>query len=449
MSFLGFGTQRNTTQDRLYKYWRFRMMLSMMVGYAAFYFLRTNLSFAMPQMEADLGFSKDQLGTIVSVFGIIYGFGKFISGIIGDRSKSRTFISVGLLLAAISNILMGTASSLWLLLAVWALNSCCQSTGAPSCAKMLAHWFSSKEIGTYWAVWSSSQQIGAAIVGVTLPYLLVAHSWRFAFWVPGVLCAFVAAFIYWGLRDSPEAVDLPKVEVFEGLSTKDDDECAHMTSFQILVKRVLRSKMVWAMCPANFFIYFVRMGLFYWAPMFLVQLKGCSPILSGRLVTIFNIAGAFGAVAAGVLSDRFFKGRRGRAGFLYMIGLSLSMLAILKMPVGMGWVSSELLPSIVMFLIGFFVAGPQTMVGVAAVDIASKRAAGSASGLTGLFGYIGMTCSGKGVAYVAGSSYGWNGALTILLIASCAGAICFLFTWNARSRSLESVAPVKQVGKAA
>ncbi|MDR1907740.1 MAG: MFS transporter, partial [Holosporales bacterium] len=285
------------------------MMFSMMVAYAAFYFIRQNLSFAMIGMEANLGFSKEQLGYIVSTFSVIYGFGKFISGIFGDRSKSRTFISVGLLLAAVANICMGMASSLWLLLLVWALNSCCQSTGAPSCAKMLAHWFSPKEIGTCWAVWSSSQQIGSAIISIVLPIVVAIYGWRFAFFAPGVFCALVAAFVYWGVRDEPEDVGLPNVERFKGLSTKDVDECAHMTSFQVLVQRVLRNKMVWAMCLANFFIYFVRMGFLCWGPMFLGEAKGCSLSMSGRLMAIFNIAGAFGAIAAGRLSDTYFKGR--------------------------------------------------------------------------------------------------------------------------------------------
>ncbi|MDR1208308.1 MAG: MFS transporter, partial [Holosporales bacterium] len=308
------------------------------------------------------------------------------------------------------------------------------------CAKMLAHWFSPKEIGTCWALWSSSQQLGSALVGLVLPMLLIQYGWRFAFFGPGVLCILIAGFVYWGVRDGPQEVNLPNVETFKGLSTKDEDECAQMTSFEILVKRVLRSKTVWAMCPANFFIYFVRMGLLFWAPMFLVQAKGCSQIASGGFMTVFNLAGALGAIAAGILSDTYFKGRRGRAGFLYMLGLALSMWGMIKLPVGEGALFTYVLPSFVMFLLGFFVAGPQTMVGVSAVDVASKRAAGSASGLTGSFGYIGTTLSGKVVASVASSKYGWDGVLMMLFLASCAGAVCFLFTWNTQPKSLETKA---------
>lgn len=446
---LGFNLIKNynKTEESLYKYWRFRMMFSMMVGYAAFYFVRQNLYLAMPIMESNLGFSKSQLGMIASTFGIVYGFGKFISGVIGDRSSSRTFMALGLGLSALTNIFMGIASSFWLLMVIWAMNSCFQSTGAPSCAKMLTHWFSPKEIGTRWAIWSSSQQMGSALIGVGIAYFLPTLGWRYAFYIPGIICILIATLVYSGVRDDPQVVGLPNLGDFEGGSHIIEDECAHMTSFQILVKRVLRNKMVWAMCIASFFLYFVRMGCLFWAPMFLCQAKGNSLLSAGCQVAVFNCAGIFGSILAGVLSDKFFKGRRGRAGFFYMIGLASSILAMWFMPSGL-----PQLHTFVMLLVGFFVAGPQTMIGVASVDFASKKAAGSASGLTGTFGYMGTTLAGIGLARLADSTYGWSGVFALLLIASVAGALCFVFTWNARSQSLENIknkdAPLK-LGKAA
>ncbi|MDR2464303.1 MAG: MFS transporter [Holosporales bacterium] len=447
MSFPGFCFKQasNTTETTLYKYWRFRMMFSMMLGYAAFYFVRQNLSFAMPLMEADMGLSKTELGQIASIFGVIYGLGKFISGILGDRSKSRTFISVGLLLASVTNIFMSLASSLWALTLIWAINSCCQSTGAPSCAKMIAHWFSPKEIGTKWAIWSSSQQIGAAIISVILPLLLFDNKWRIAFWGPGILGIIVAAIVYFGVRDEPKIVGLPSPEEIDGLKNTKFDECAHMTPFQILVSKVIRNKMVWTMGLANFFLYFVRMGFIFWGPMFLCQAKGCAFKYTGLFMAIFNIAGVIGSISAGILSDRYFKGRRGRAGFFYMSGLGLSMTAMLFLPSNTGSHFLNMPSMIVIFLIGMFVAGPQTMVGVAAVDFASKRAAGAASGLTGACGYVGgTTIAGQGIAYIASSSYGWNGVFVAFLIAALAGSLCFVFTWNTRAKALDTTSTNKK-----
>ena len=47
-----------------YRRWRLRVLLAGIIGYAAFYFVRKNLSVAMPLMEKELGFSKVDLGLV-------------------------------------------------------------------------------------------------------------------------------------------------------------------------------------------------------------------------------------------------------------------------------------------------------------------------------------------------------------------------------------------------
>lgn len=393
-------------------------------------------------MEAELGFTKKELGRIVSTFGIVYGFGKFISGVIGDRTSARVFMAAGLALSALANLCMGFTTNLAMLIGIWALNSCFQSAGAPACAKMLTHWFSPKELGTHWAIWSTSQQMGAALVGTLIAhYFLKWGGWRYAFFIPGVISLVVAGLVYWGVRDAPEQVGLPSPEEVQAAQTKHavEDECAHMTAFQVLVTRVLRNKMVWAMCMASFFMYFVRMTFLFWGPTFLCEAKGKDLGGSAGLMVAFQVAGIAGSILAGVLSDRLFKGYRGRAGLFYMCGLMLSVLGIWRLPDG----SPHALHILMMFAVGFFVAGPQTMIGVAAVDFASKRAAGAASGLTGTCGYMGTALSGILPAYIA-MKYGWHWVFATLVGAALAGTCCFLFTWNARAKSLEREEDIEQ-----
>ena len=38
-----------------FKYWQTRTIIASMIGYALFYFVRKNLSIAMPAMQEDLG----------------------------------------------------------------------------------------------------------------------------------------------------------------------------------------------------------------------------------------------------------------------------------------------------------------------------------------------------------------------------------------------------------
>src|SRR3989339_370497 len=97
-----------------YKYWRLRTFYGMYIGYAFYYFTRKSFTFAMPSM-LDEGFSLAELGMLGSILSITYGFSKFISGIIGDKSNPRYFMSFGLILTGIFNIGFGFSSA-WIIL---------------------------------------------------------------------------------------------------------------------------------------------------------------------------------------------------------------------------------------------------------------------------------------------------------------------------------------------
>jgi len=54
-----------------YAYYRPRILLWTTVGYAAFYFVRKNLSMAMPVMEEQLGIDKTSLGIFLTLHGVL------------------------------------------------------------------------------------------------------------------------------------------------------------------------------------------------------------------------------------------------------------------------------------------------------------------------------------------------------------------------------------------
>lgn len=60
-----------------FKYWQTRTIIASMIGYALFYFVRKNLSIAMPAMQDDLGITKGDLGLFLTLHGLLYGVSKF------------------------------------------------------------------------------------------------------------------------------------------------------------------------------------------------------------------------------------------------------------------------------------------------------------------------------------------------------------------------------------
>lgn len=66
---------------------------------------------------------------------------------------------------------------------------------------------------------------------------------------------------------------------------------------------------------------------------------------------------------------------------------------------------------------GFFIFGPQMLIGIMAAESSHKDAAGAAVGFVSLFGYIGAALSGYPVAKVI-ETYHWQGFFTLIFIAS-------------------------------
>ncbi len=69
--------------------------------------------------------------------------------------------------------------------------------------------------------------------------------------------------------------------------------------------------------------------------------------------------------------------------------------------------------------IGFLIYGPIMIIGLHALDLVPKKAAGTAAGFTGFFGYVfGSAIAGTGVGWIA-DHWGWNGVF-VTMVACCA-----------------------------
>src|SRR5260221_13031212 len=167
-----------------YPYWQNRVLLYSIIGYAMFYFVRKNLTIAMPYMEKD-GIDKAHLGLFLTAHGLLYGVSKFGNGFLADRSSSRAFLAVGLVASAIMNVFFGFSSAVLTLGIISMLNGWFQGMGFPPCARLIANWFPPKELATKFSIWNSSHCIGGGLILVLCSNLVYyGFGWRSGFLVP-------------------------------------------------------------------------------------------------------------------------------------------------------------------------------------------------------------------------------------------------------------------------
>ncbi len=112
---------------------------------------------------------------------------------------------------------------------------------------------------------------------------------------------------------------------------------------------------------------------------------------------------------------------------VYMVLAGVSVLVFWKVPV-----QSEVLTTILLGAVGFFIYGPQCLLAVTAANLATKRAAATAVGLTSIFGYASTVLSGWGLGTLV-QHYGWDAAFQILIMAIIAGTLLFIAAWPAKA----------------
>jgi OPA family sugar phosphate sensor protein UhpC-like MFS transporter len=402
--------------DALYKYWRFHIMFSMYIGYAMFYFTRKSFNYAMPAMIADLGLDKADIGMMGTLFYITYGFSKFFSGIISDRSNPRYFMGLGLIMSGIINIFFGFSSSVVTLTCLWMLNALFQGWGWPSCSKLLTTWYSRSERGFWWALWNTAHNVGGALIPLLVSFVTLHYSWRYGFIFPGIMAVVVGLFLCWRLRDKPTTLGLPTVGHWRNdkLELTQENEGLGLSSSQILKKYVLNNKYIWLLACSYVLVYIVRTAINDWGNLYLTEQYNYSLTAANGALSLFEAGGFIGSLVAGWGSDKVFDGNRGPMNLIFAIGIFLSVAALWLMPLA-GFV----LQAACFFTIGFFVFGPQMLIGMAAAECSHKDSVGAATGFVGLFAYMGAALAGYPLALVM-EQYHWNGFFTVI---SCAAAV--------------------------
>ena len=417
--------------DPHYRKLRMQVFLGIFIGYAGYYLVRKNFSMVIPDL-IEQGYTKTDLGFALSAISIAYGISKFLMGTVSDRSNARNFLSLGLLLSAATMAAMGilpiATSSITIMFALLFLNGWFQGMGWPPCGRVVVHWFSVKERGSKMAIWNIAHNVGGGLMApLAIAGLAIFGNWEGKLIFPALIAVLVAFITYLLVRDTPQSCGLPPIEEYKKSYTKEYNESheKEMSTRQILMDYVLVNRMIWYIAFANAFIYLVRYGVLDWAPTYLKEAKGFTLNQTGLAYFLYEWAGIPGTLLCGWLSDKIFNGRRAPATIIYMILVAIAVFVYWKNPPG-----NPMVDNLALIAIGFLIYGPVMLIGVHALDLVPKKAAGTAAGLTGLFGYLGgAVFANAAMGYVV-DSYGWDGGFMVL-IASCFLAVIFTgLTWK-------------------
>ncbi|MBJ8405684.1 phosphoglycerate transporter PgtP [Citrobacter cronae] len=420
-----------------YGRYRIQALLSVFLGYLAYYIVRNNFTLSTPYLKEHLDLSATQIGLLSSCMLIAYGISKGIMSSLADKASPKVFMACGLILCAIVNVGLGFSTGFWIFAALVVFNGLFQGMGVGPSFITIANWFPRKERGRVGAFWNISHNVGggivAPIVGAAFAILGSEH-WQSASYIVPAGVAVLFAFIVLMLgKGSPRQEGLPALEQMMPeekvvLNVRHAVQAPeNMSAFQIFCTYVLRNKNAWYVSLVDVFVYMVRFGMISWLPIYLLTEKHFSKEEMSVAFLFFEWAAIPSTLLAGWLTDKLFKGRRMP---LAMICMALIFVCLI------GYWKSESLLMVTIFaaIVGCLIYVPQFLASVQTMEIVPSFAVGSAVGLRGFMSYIFGASLGTSLFGVMVDKMGWHGGFYLLM-----GGIvcCILFCYLSHRGALE------------
>ena len=365
--------------------------------YTSFYMCRYNFSIANGAISKEFGFSKAEMGAIITTALLAYACGQILNGLLADRFGGKRALLIGAAGTVVMNLLFGLASFwglLWLFVTIRGIDGYLQAFGAPGMVKINAAWFGQRERGRFAGIFGFMINLGRFGIFNLGPALLAGFiflglwqipplHWRWLFWVPAGITTVIALGMSLVVQDTPEDAGFPSPNPREGSSDG-------RVNFNTVLFTIVSNPVVWIVACAYACTGAVRQGIDQWFPRFMneayhVDFQSAQFQLVGFLIPFVASAGS---LVSGYVSDTLFQGRRAPvAAGLYFIETAIILLA--------AQFHTANAAVVFLVLISFTANATHSILGTAAaMDIGGAKMAGFASGVIDSFQYFGGSLAG-------------------------------------------------------
>jgi MFS transporter, ACS family, glucarate transporter len=393
---------------------------------------RATLSMAAPSMGKDLGLDPVKMGYAFSAFGWSYTALQIPGGWLLDRFGSRLVYGVGLFLRSLFSFLQGTIGFLAQTVALVSLFSfrfvmgIGEAPAFPTNSRITTMWFPTHERGLASAVFNSAQYFALAVFCPLMGWILSVFGWQFIFYAMG-LTGILLSFVWWKVIRSPRnhpgvnQAELEYIESGGGLASLGAQRTAPRWS---QVRALVTNRMMIGVCIGQFCLNTITWFFLTWFPTYLIHAKGLTILTVGMVASIPAMAGFFGGLLGGYVSDLML--RRGKTLTVarktpIILGLVLSGTIMLANYVSVGWVI------IAIMSLAFFSKGFGALGWVVISDTSPKEMVGLSGGIFNFAGNMASIITPIVIGYIFSITQSFNGALIFVGTMGILGAMSYLF----------------------
>ncbi len=379
--------------------------------YTSFYMCRYNLPLASSAISGEFGYSKAQIGSIITTALLAYACGQIVNGLLADRLGGKRAMLIGAAGTIVMNALFGIASFwglLWLFVLIRGIDGYVQAFGSPGMVKINAAWFRHTERGGFAGIFGFMINLGRFGIFKLGPALLAGFTflgliripplhWRWLFWIPAGIALVIGTCMALIVKDTPEEANFPPVNPEQEIGGQ-----VQVKVFDVF-KIIVTNPVIWIVACAYACTGSVRQSLDQWFPRFLQEVHHVDYQSAQFQLVAFSIpfVASAGSLISGFISDKVFSGRRAPvAAGLYF----LETLVILSA----AQFHSVNAAIFFLILISLTANATHSVLGTAAaMDIGGAKMAGFASGVIDSFQYFGGSLAGYFLGALLDRSWGY------------------------------------------
>jgi len=359
-----------------------KAFLSLWVAYATYYFGKVNLSIVVPVLLVTYkDLSLYNVGLVSSGFFFAYAIGQFFHGQLSERFNPFVYISTGLILSGVMNLLLGFTGGFFVaLLLLETFDGFFQSMGWSSVvrANALVQRKEDRERSTTFL--GTSYQFGNSVAWLISAFVVGQWGWQAGFWVAS------AALILKGIHllvTYPRDVKIEKV-----------------VKVKTQLRRTLSAPIVLSGVSLGL-LNMVRYGVITWIPLFFFERSGYGVEQIGKVglkVFLIPVAGILGTLVYNAF-------KRVSKDILSVICLVCLAVTLFLLPGTTG------LMTVAILLIGsFFLYGPHVfLVTTCPTRFHDQKVVAASTGFIDGMGYVGTVLIGIIVPFIL-TQFGnnWN-----------------------------------------
>ena len=353
------------------------------------YIDRQVISLLKSNLTAEFNWNDGDYANIEIAFKIAYALGMLISGRVIDKVGTKIGYFLATFLWSVAAVCHGLVSSTFGFIVARSALGVTESANFPAAIKTVAEWFPKKERAFATGIFNSGTNIGAVVAPLTVPYIMEAWGWKWAFIITGSI-GFIWVVLWLMYYETPAKHKKLLKPEFDYIHSDADDKADELKKEEkVSWFRLLGFKQTWAFVMGKFLTDPIWWFYLFWLPDFLesqYDVKGTQMALPVATVYILT---TFGSVGGGWLPMYLiknnwpaFKARK----------TSMLIYAFLVIPIVFAQILGEMNMWLAVLVIGLAAAAHQAWsanIFTTVSDMFPKKAVGSVTGIGGMAGSLG------------------------------------------------------------